>query len=222
MNNNIKRRFYSSILAIFMSISLSSCGTSKENCEVDEEHAHIYVTESGLKKPCISEQTCIQYDFNGFSFSRLYKTEEYILLSLNDTREIMNIPERLFRICDNLDYITNIEEQLQDYYEYEYEYAYTRSIPTSKGVIYSPLTVRAWTDDPTHFGLTGKVRLCHHLYRGYKIIDKDGEIQVIESPEVNSYKDLDPEYQYIYDNYGEEISYDYENIEDKSILCRIK
>jgi len=211
MDNNAKRKFYSRALAMLMMVSLSSCGSSEENCEIKEEHAHMYVTESGLKKPFICEEYRIGYDFKGFSFSGAYKTEEYITLSLDNKDEITNMPSRLFRISDNLEYIINLESQFQDYYEYKYTYSYSQMVSTSRyGKVYAPRHIEDWGDDPAQLGATGESRLCHHVYRGYKIIiDDKGEIEVIESPWVDSYKDLDPEYMYITNDYGKKIEYTY-------------
>ena len=102
---------------------------------------------------------------------------------------------------DNWDYLYNKMAHNHDYLRFYYEY-WTTEIETytdSEGNT-KTRTKRVhhdgWTDNPYRSDNTGRVRLYHHMYYGYKLIYKDGKYKLEESPLVNDIREIIFEYPY--------------------------
>ena len=60
-------------------------------------------------------------------------------------------------------------------------------------------TSPAWTTDPNHKNLTGRTRLCHHIYYGYKVVyNHAGNMCFDKSEPVDNIYDLPEEYDYFF------------------------
>ena len=53
-----------------------------------------------------------------------------------------------------------------------------------------------WTDNPDYAHNTGKVRLYHHRYFGYKVLREDNKFKLERSPAVDDVRTIISEYPY--------------------------
>ncbi len=192
------RRLKGAALALVMvtPFALTGCG-KKAECNVDGSHAHMYKNESGVVR--FIEKENLTYE--GYT-----RYDDYI--SIEDQEDLYKYLTKkdLMRIDDNLDYVVNTQEAQHDFTEYRYRYTHLQPIPhfrkigkvTSTYFTYIPVTRYSWTSDPNHSRLTGETRLCHYVYRAYKVgKNEKGKYVMIESPYVEDLREVMDEYPYM-------------------------
>ena len=79
-----------------------------------------------------------------------------------------------------------------------------------------------YTDDPTHEGLDGKVRLNHYQYFGYKIEYNNGKYELIKSPLVDDINEIINDYPYYSLECSEIVTKDLEYDKDMVASVRIE
>lgn len=182
MNKKIKKYIISSL--IFTNLLTSSGCTKNIDCNIEENHAHYYVSEeSGLSRPIDSEKERTK---------KLNRTEDYVIIDENDEDLLKFINKNnLFYISNNIDAINNIVSSNHDYIEYRYKYLRMQKVGNSN----VPITSYSWTNNPNRGGCTGETRLCHYVYHGYKIVKNEkGKYELVKSDNVDNIFDLGNDY----------------------------
>lgn len=191
MNKQNKIKFISGILVANISlISLSSCSKNVD-CNVKEEHAHLYTSDDGkLDKYIISEKE---------SKNGLKRNDTYIEID-DKVEKLINFENThgLYRISINNKKIKEIENNCKNFTEYEYKHRYCTYVHTGKTTIPVWHTSYNYTADKNHSNLTGNTRLAHHMFRGYKIEKNEkGKYVVIKSKLYDKIDDIPKEYIYV-------------------------
>lgn len=201
INGLIGKRGVALALALVSATTLAGC-EKKADCDIGSSHLHKYVNTEGYIRYIDKEY--LKYE--GYEW-----TSDYIEATKEDikTRELMDKKD-LLRIDENLETIKNIQQANSDFLEYRYSYIFLQSIPhifsngkmTFTTFTYVPVTHYSWTNDSEHSNLTGEKRLCHYMYRAYKIeIDEKGREVLIPSEYVDDITKVMDEYPYIKKDY---------------------
>lgn len=215
-NNKTKLKVKNIVLAGLTITSLclfSGCAKPIE-CDIQENHAHSYVSSDSFDRYVVSEKEYIGV------FDKWFRTDDYVIVD-KETESLLEFinKEGLFQISDNQQKIDNITSLQNDYTEYRYNYTETTYIII--GDRRQPVITEkhSWTPNPSRTGLTGEERLVHHMYYGYKIITNEkGNFEIIKSDLVDNLHDLPEEYNYIkkdffvkVDAYNKGIIFNYED-----------
>lgn len=193
-------------LALMASMLLSGCG-EKSECGIPTRHVHKY-TKS------ISDNISLESYFDS-EYVSLYGynwNDEYIEINKVDEEFYKLITgNKLFEGVDNWNYLYNKmagnHDYLRFYYEYDTVETYTET--DSKGnTVVKTRTVHhdGWTSNPNDSNNTGKTRLYHHRYFGYKVVYKDGRFSLEKSPLVDDIREIIYEYPYISESCESEVS----------------
>lgn len=155
----------------------------KMDCEVEEEHAHVYTSEEGFTTYRINEH---QKSNNGLRWTdeTVDVTEEIELISKN----------KLLLISENKELLENIMENSNPYLKYEYKTTQTQKI----GKVWTTRTVRRFTKNPNEGRrYTGRAVTVTAGYRGYRIVTNEKGKQVLEeSPWVDDITLIEDMYPY--------------------------
>ncbi len=173
------------LVTTLLATGLSAC-SSGNKCYVNDNHAHMYVSDDGLIKYVISEKDKL----NGYSKSYNYREIG------DDETSLYEFMYRsgLHRIDDNMDQISMQQDlnKLLTIYEYTY-YSYVRA---GSSIHYD------WTNDPEHDNLTGEEKEVHYIYQAFSIDkDENGDYVLVPSPLVEDIADVMTDFPYIMDNY---------------------
>ena len=178
--------------------------TKKSDCNINEYHLHKY------QKGCITRYIADEHmNKNGYKWTNEIKYVD------EEDKELYEFEKKnnLIRIDDNIEYLNEENKKNKDYIEYEYRY--TSYTPVGKTVV--ARTRYNWTTDANDSRLTGKKRLCHYLYKGYKIERNDnGKYVLVESDYVDDILSIKDEYPYFKKNYFTIEERELENIEQIS------
>ncbi len=153
----------------------------KDNCLIMYDHLHKYTDDNGFNIYKQSEEETIE----GFhkTNSIIKKSEEAILIDeLN-----------LLKITDNISTLTNIMEKNKDFIQYEYKYKRYFEVRNNKYIIIDDYS---FSNDINHENLTGRIRNVKYKYKAYKIVDNNGEKELVESPLVDNIIDIKDSYPY--------------------------
>ena len=139
-----------------------------------------------------------------------YDNIEYVDYQEQQLREFEK-KKGLIRIEDNIEYLTELQKSEQDFLEYRYAYTYLQPVPivhttgktTYTTFMYIPVTHYSWTTDENHSRLTGETRVCHHVYQAYKVVEENGKLKVVDSPQLEDILETKGEYPY----FKEKVSY---------------
>ncbi len=183
-------------LTLAASILLSGCGEQAE-CEIPTRHIHKYT------KQVTDDITIEKYvDSEDLSLFGYKWNDEYI--------EINKVDEELFKVLKkkglfdgetNWRYLYNEMATHHDYLMFYYEYTTTETYTTTDSdgntsVHTRTVTHTGWTDNPNDINNTGKTRLYHHKYYGYRIIYENGKFKAEKSPIVDDIREVIEEYPY--------------------------
>ncbi len=201
INGLIGKRGVALALAVISATTLSGCG-KKADCDISSNHLHKYVNTEGYIRYIDKEY--LKYEGYEWTSDYVEATKEDI-----ETRELMDKKD-LLRIDENLETIQNMQQANSDFLEYRYSYIFLQPIPhmfsngktTYTMFTYIPVTHYSWTSDSEHSNLTGEKRLCHYMYRAYKIeIDEKGKEVLIPSDYIDDITKVMDEYPYIKKDY---------------------
>ena len=178
----------------------SGCG-KKSECEIPSRHVHKYtkeITDDITIERYIDDE---RLNVNGYQWN-----EEYIEITKED-EDLYKIfkSKNLFEGRNNWDYLYNEMATHHDYLKFYYEYTTIETYTTtdSKGNIETHTrTVHhdGWHTNPYDSDNTGKTRLYHHRYYGYRIVYEDGKFKVEQSPAVDDIREIIDEYPYFSEN----------------------
>lgn len=202
MNN----KFYKEIIPLALIITLlTSCG-KKSECELPTRHVHKYTKQ-------ITDTITIE----------TYKDSEYLnsygYIWNKDYIEINKVDEAVYKLLGNKGlfegeknwpYLFNVMSHQEDYLRFFYEYdtveiyyvrdSEGRNIPHTKVVHHE-----GWTSNPLDSNNTGKTRLYHHRFFGYRIINENGKFRLEKSPIVDDVRQIINEYPYFTEDFVTEV-----------------
>lgn len=203
MAKDYKRKAISS--ALLLSILLTGCG-EKSECNIPTQHVHRYVKEI---TDDIDIERYIESEY--LNMSGYNRCDDYIEITKTD-EDFYNLLERnsLFTGEDNWDYLYYKMSHLHDYLKFYYEYdtIETRTTTDSEGNVKTETyTVHhdGWTENPNNPDNTGRTRLFHHKYFGYRIVRKNGRFTLEKSPLVDDIREIIDEYPYIGESCATEV-----------------
>jgi len=177
-------------------IFLSGCG-KKSECEIPVSHVHKY-TKS------VTDDITIEayFDDEHLNLSGYTWNEDYIEINKVDEALYKALRSKdLFDGKTNWDYLYNQMATHHDYLKFYYEYTTVETYTEldSKG---NPTTKTrmvhhdGWHTNPNDLDNTGKTRLYHHRYYGYRVIYKDGKFKLEQSPAVDDIREIINDYPY--------------------------
>ena len=194
MNKDISKRVTS--LALLLSLLVSGCG-KKSNCEIPSRHIHKYTKEISdditIEKYLDNEHLKVYgYDWNP-DYIEITKDDEALYKVLNS--------KNLFEGVNNWKYLYNVMSNHHDYLMFYYEYDTVETYTTTDdegNVTVHTRTVHhdGWHSNPYDSDNTGKTRLYHHRYYGYRVLYENGSFKLEKSPDADDIRDIIYDYPY--------------------------
>lgn len=192
MNKQISGKLV--IYATALSLFLTGCG-KKSDCEIPTSHIHLYTKQ-------VTDDITIQkyMDSERLKVSGYNWNENYIEITKND-EELYKVLRNCFEGANNWDYLYNQMATHHDYLEFYYYYTtvetYTTTDSNGNTETHTRTVVHSgWHKNPYDSDNTGRTRLCHHRYYGYRIVNKNGKFKLEESPAVDDIREIIDEYPY--------------------------
>lgn len=181
-------------------LTISGCG-EKSECELPSRHVHKYVKQfdNGIKIEKYMDKETL--DYFGYHW-----TDDYIEITKDDEKVFKVIEnKKLFEAENNWEYLYHKMASNHDYLEfyYEYEEKIEHKTKDKDGNEKVEIEIRyhnGWTTNPYYEHNTGRTRLCHHRYSGYRIINKNGKFKAEESKAVDDIREVINEYPYFNEN----------------------
>lgn len=193
--------------ALALSMMLSGCASEKSECELINRHVHKYVKNINGQ---ISIEKYIENEH--MNVSGYNWTDNVIEVTSMDADYFETLESKsLFLGSVNWDFLYNQMLTHPDYLEYYYYYETVETYTTTDAEGHTHVHTRTvvhsgWTKDPSYWHNTGKVRLNHFRYFGYRVIYKDGKFVLEKSPEVDDVRKILGEYPYVSENTLNEVS----------------
>lgn len=182
--------------ALTATILLSGCG-KKSGCEIPTSHVHKYTK-------VVTDDITIEayFDDEHLNLSGYTWNADYIEINKVDEALYKALYSKgLFDGKTNWDYLYNQMAIHHDYLEFYYEYTAVESyteVDSEGNTTVKTRTVEhdGWHTDPNDLNNTGKTRLNHHRYYGYRVIYKDGKFKLEQSPAVDDIREIIDDYPY--------------------------
>lgn len=201
MNKPEIRKVYLKILSLLsIPFMLSGCA-KKSECPETQPHAHRYVNPKTGVFTYISNFEYLQHD--GYEWQ-----EDYFLLNKDDVAFYIEKKD-LFYGPKNWKYLYSRMASKSDYLEFYYEYTTDDYVSQTdedgnECGYWTTTTHTGWSRDPYDSDNTGRVRLCHNRFYGFRLVYKNGKYKREQSPLVDDIRDIIDEYPY-FDLKGSEI-----------------
>ena len=202
MNKDTTKKFMSLVLLLSL---LSGCG-KKSDCEIPTRHVHKYtkeITDDITIEKYLDDEHLNNYGYQWNSdYIEITKDDEELYKLLNS--------KGLFEGLNNWEYLYNEMASHHDYLMFYYEY-YTTEIYTTtddEGNITThtqQVYHDGWHSNPYDSDNTGKTRLYHHRYYGYRVIYKDGKFKLEKSDAVDDVREIINDYPYFSEGCVEEV-----------------
>lgn len=180
--------------ALAASLMLSGCG-EKSECDIPTRHVHRYTKE-------ITEDISIEkYIDNEHLKVKGYNwTDNYFEITSEDEK-LYHIIDDLFDGVSNWNYLYYVMSCQKDYLKFYYEYdtieTYTTTDSDGKVTTHTRTVHHdGWTTNPNRSDNTGKTRLYHHKFYGYRVIYNNGIYKLEKSPLVDDIREIIFEYPY--------------------------
>jgi len=178
------------------SILLTGCG-KKSECDLPNRHVHLYTKN-------ITNNITINAYFDDEHLTRGgYNWTDNTMDITKVDEQIYNLMTNngLFNGLDNWEYLYYEMANNHDYLEFYYEYETTETYTTTddKGnVEVHTRTVHhdGWHTNANDSDNTGKTRLYHHRYYGYRIVEENGKFKLERSPLVDDIREIINDYPY--------------------------
>lgn len=183
--------------------TLTGCSKRSE-CEIPTRHVHKYVKE--INKDIKITMYLDSEDLlnNGYSW-----TDDYLEITKDD-ESFYQKASWLFDGKENFPYLYSVMAGCHDYLMFYYEYTTVETYVTTNSKGKTETHTRTvhhsgWTNNPYDSNNTGKTRLYHHKFYGYRIINENGKYSLKKSPLVDDIRDIIDEYPYYYENCIDEV-----------------
>lgn len=175
---------------LISSMLLTGCAKNKEiPCTEPKEHVHLYTKENE----------------NGIFFTTYFDSEEKEVYGFTKSPEYIEVSEKekeaynlltehgLFNGLYHWDYLYREMYYNHDFMEYYYEYITSEPFYSPDGTKKLGdrlVTHSGWTNNVKADHLTGKCRVCHHYYYGYRLVEVEGHYELEKSPLVDDIRDI--------------------------------
>ena len=192
MNKPKIRKIYKQVLALIaIPFILTGCG-KKSDCDIKEAHVHKYVNNKNKLVTYMKSENMGYRDYDWQS--------DYIEITKDD-ENFFKTKGDLFYGPDNWNYLYNKMAARKDYLEFYYEYTTDDYISVidedgNDNGYWTTTTHSGWTNNPNDSDNTGRMRICHHRYYGYRIVYQNGKYVKEKSPLVDDIKDIVYDYPY--------------------------
>ncbi len=173
------------LVTTLLATSLAGC-SSDNKCFVNDNHAHMYVSDAGLVRYVVSERNSVDGYDKSYNY-RVISDDEKSLYEFIGKKDLL-------RIDENMDMISAQQDLNKPFTIYEYTYySYSRA---------GSSTNYAWTNDPEHDSLTGKEKDVHFIYQAFSIDkDEDGNYILVPSPLAEDITEVMADFPYIRNDY---------------------
>ena len=190
---------------LISSMLLTGCG-KKVDCNYPNRHVHLYTKYPGSRIAISTYFDSEDESLHGFARQEdhmdITKTDEEFYKII--TRNGLFVGEDYFNYLYQL--MASKHDYLKFYYEYETTEVYTETDSKGNTTMHTrTVTHSGWHDNPNDSDNTGKTRLYHHRYYGYRITCIDGKFQLERSPLVDDVRQILGEYPYVCENCVEEV-----------------
>ena len=209
MNKPKIRKVYKGVLALLtIPFILTGCG-EQSKCELPSRHVHKYTMNNNRG------QIVNYIDSEDLKYGNYNWNNDYIEITKDD-EAFYRTKAELFEGAPNWNYLYNtMVANNYDYLEFYYHYTTTSTYTTSDGKGHTTTHIRTnhhsgWSEDPTHRGVNGNVRVNHHRFYGYNIIYKNGKYEKVKSPLVDDIREIINDYPYFSDNCVEIVNKEYD------------
>ena len=206
------------VALLFIPFILVGC-SKKSDCDVKARHVHLYKknARNAVIQTYLNSEDMRTYD--GYNWNK-----EYIEVTTEDL-EFYKTKEKLFDGALNWDYLYNIMKSQKDYLEFYYYYTedYYVSCTDEDGNecgYWATDTHQGWTQNPNYRGVTGKVRVVHSRFFGYRIVKKDGKYVLEKSKSVDDIRDVIQNYPYFSEECINKVNREYQV--DRNKLSSLK
>lgn len=182
---------------LISSMLLTGC-SKKSECNLPTRHVHVYNKN-------LTETVSIYTYYDDERLQRAGYTWQPEYLEINKTDEeiyrLLN-SRNLFNGYNNWNYLYYEMSQKHDYLKFYYEYdtIETHTTINSDGEVETYTeTVHhdGWHTNPYDSDNTGKTRLYHHVYYGYRVLYRNGKYVLDRSPYVDDVREILEEYPYV-------------------------
>lgn len=132
--------------------------------------------------------------------------EEYIEINkVDESVYKLFKSNKLFEGTNNWDYLYNLMASQKDYLKFYYEYTTTETYTTTDSDGNQTTHTRTehhdgWHTNPYDSDNTGKTRLYHHKFYGYRVIYESDKFKLERSPYVDDIREIINEYPYFSEN----------------------
>lgn len=201
MKINLKRVLPFTVAVVMTPFILSGC-SKKSECEVPTRHVHRYT------KKINDDITITKYfDNESLNFDGYEWHDDYLEITKDD-EEFYRLTSNLFNGKENWNYLYNFMASQYDYLKFYYEYDTTEtdvSYDEKGNPTYTTHTVHhdGWTSNPNDSNNTGKTRLYHPRYYGYRIIYNNGRYFLEKSRLVDDVREIINDYPYVAEDFCE-------------------
>lgn len=193
--------------AIALSLALTGCSGEKSECSILARHVHRYTKtfKNGISVEKYLDNEHLET--GGYNWSE----DAIEVTSIDLTFYKILASKDLFNGEDNWDFLYNQMLTHPDYLEYYYYYetleTYTTTDSEGNIEVHTEVVVHdGWTQDPDYWPNTGKVRLNHFRYFGYRVVNKNGKFTLEKSQEVDDYREVIEDYPYVSEKSLKEVS----------------
>lgn len=172
----------------------------KEQCEITNTyHVHLFTKDVGNA----TINKWVQRE-NNTSFT---KKDDFLPATAFDLEAFDKLDYyALFSGKDNLAFINQQIKRNRDYLKFYYYYEETYTEEDEDGnTVEKTVEYEGWTTNPYHRGVTGKTRVYHTRYFAYKLVYKDGKLELEKSKNVDDVREILDEYPYISENTTHEV-----------------
>ncbi len=184
---------------------LTGCG-KKSDCNLPTRHVHLYTKDINNEISISTYFDDERLERSGFNW-----TEDYMEITKTDEAfyKLLN-SKNLFNAKDNWDYLYRVmashHDYLMFYYEYETTEVYTETDSKGNVTMHTrTVTHSGWTSNSKDSDNTGKTRLYHHRYYGYRINFVNGKYVLERSPLVDDIREVINDYPYVGEENCEEV-----------------
>ena len=195
---------------IMSSLILNGCGIEKADCNLPNEHVHLYTKDMNDGTTISRYQESERLNDYGWTwhedFIEVNKDDAQFYKKLDEGDHLFNT--NLFNGIDNFDYLYNQMASDEDYLEYYYEKetVVVHYVYDDKGNVIDTYTEvqhdEGWHKNQFDSDNTGKVRLCHQRYYAFRPVMQNGKWDLMKSKEVDDIREVLDEYPYVSEDFS--------------------
>ncbi len=209
------------VALLFIPFILAGC-SKKSDCDVKGGHVHLYTKKAGNA----TIKTYIENEELHTYYEDYYWHDTFIEATKEDL-EFYKVKGYLFEGADNWDYLYNVMKSQRDYLEFYYYYTEDYYVSSTdedgnENGYWTTDTYEGWSTDPNHRGVTGKFRVVHSRFFGYRIVNINGKYARERSRNVDDIRDIINDYPYFSEGCVTKVNKEYQVDQSKLTSIRIQ